>query len=68
MMVHYFLDTCCLRCCITEFMFQKYRHIPEIGTTLIWPAHFTHKHRGGMVLKGEKLYVTGWVMITPDDF
>ena len=52
----------------TEFMFQKYRHIPEVGTTLIWPAHFTHKHRGGMVLKGEKLYVTGWVMITPDDF
>ena len=52
----------------TEFMFQKYRHVPEVGTTLIWPADFTHKHRGGMVIKGEKVYVTGWIMSTPDNF
>tara|TARA_Y100000004_G_scaffold115555_1_gene129784 strand:- start:48 stop:713 length:666 start_codon:yes stop_codon:yes gene_type:complete len=52
----------------TEFIFQKYRHVPEVGTTLIWPADFTHKHRGGMVIKGEKVYVTGWIMATPDNF
>ncbi len=44
----------------TEFLFQKRRIKPEVGTTLIWPAYFTHPHRGNPVLKGSKLYITGW--------
>ena len=44
----------------TEFLHQAKRIKPEVGTTLIWPAYFTHLHRGGMVLKGEKIYITGW--------
>lgn len=32
---------------------------PEKGKTLIWPAEWTHAHRGGLVKK-EKYIVTGW--------
>ena len=44
----------------TEFLFQSKRFKPEIGTTLIWPAAFTHLHRGNPVLAGKKTYLTGW--------
>ena len=54
----------------TEFLHQSLRIKPEIGTTLIWPAHFTHAHRGNPPLKGNKIYVTGWfhgVQHLPED-
>jgi len=44
----------------TEFLYQSKRIEPVVGRTLIWPAYFTHLHRGNPPLKGEKYYVTGW--------
>ena len=44
----------------TEFLFQSKRIEPEVGTTIIWPAYFTHPHRGNPVLSGRKTYITGW--------
>ena len=44
----------------TEFLYQSKRIDPKIGKTLIWPAQFTHPHRGNPVLSGVKTYVTGW--------
>ena len=44
----------------TEFLYQSKRIISEVGKTLIWPASFTHLHRGNPPLKGEKYYITGW--------
>ena len=44
----------------TEFLYQHKRIEPEVGKTLIWPATFTHLHRGNPPLKGEKYYITGW--------
>ena len=44
----------------TEFLYQSKRIKPVVGTTLIWPAYFTHLHRGNPPLKGEKYYITGW--------
>lgn len=44
----------------TEFLYQKRRIKPTTGTMLIWPAYFTHHHRGGLVLNGDKYVVTGW--------
>ena len=44
----------------TEFLFQHKRCEPITGRTLIWPAFFTHLHRGNPVLKGRKVYLTGW--------
>ena len=44
----------------TEFLLQHKRYNPEVGNLLIWPAAFTHKHRGNPPLKGNKVYSTGW--------
>jgi len=45
----------------TEFLHQSLRIDPVVGRTLIWPAGFTHMHRGLMPLDGEKMYITGWL-------
>ncbi len=45
----------------TEFKFQKHREIPEVGKLVIWPASFTHTHRGGMITDGIKYIATGWI-------
>jgi prolyl 4-hydroxylase len=34
---------------------------PERGKTLIWPAEWTHAHSGGVVTKGFKHIITGWI-------
>ena len=44
----------------TEFLHQSLRIEPVVGRTLIWPAGYTHMHRGLMPLDGEKMYITGW--------
>ena len=44
----------------TEFLYYKKRVQPERGKLIIWPAHFTHVHRGGLVLEGMKYVITGW--------
>ena len=45
----------------TEFLHQSLRIEPIVGRTLVWPAGFTHMHRGNPPLDGEKMYITGWV-------
>ena len=44
----------------TEFLHQSMRVKPKVGQLVIWPAAFTHKHRGNPPLKGQKTYITGW--------
>lgn len=34
---------------------------PEIGKTLIWPAEWTHAHRGEVLQAGSKYIITGWM-------
>jgi len=34
---------------------------PQKGLTLIWPADWTHAHRGNVVEGGEKYIITGWL-------
>ena len=36
---------------------------PQTGKTLIWPAEWTHAHRGGIVKSGTKYIITGWLDI-----
>lgn len=45
----------------TEFLHQSRRIKPEKGKVIIWPAQFTHIHRGNPPLSGEKYIVTGWL-------
>ena len=47
----------------TEFLHQSKRIKLEKGGCLIWPAGFTHTHRGSPPLKGEKMYITGWFRV-----
>jgi hypothetical protein len=44
----------------TEFLWQKRRVKPESGKCVIWPAHFTHLHRGNPVYTKFKYIITGW--------
>lgn len=45
----------------TEFLYQRLRIKPEKNTVVLWPAAFTHTHRGNTVLGDESKYiVTGW--------
>lgn len=44
----------------TEFLYQHLRVKPTTGTVLIWPAAFSHVHRGNPPLKETKYIITGW--------
>ena len=45
----------------TEFLYQKLRIPPVENKLIIWPADYTHTHRGNMVLGDSYKYiVTGW--------
>jgi len=45
----------------TEFLYQHLRVQPKQGRFVMWPAAFTHPHRGNPPLSGEKYIGTGWV-------
>lgn len=45
----------------TEFLYQSLRFKPKAGTFILFPAHFTHTHRGNPPLKGCKYIATGWI-------
>jgi len=45
----------------TEFLYQKKRFSPTENTMVLWPAAYTHAHRGNPVLGANHKYiVTGW--------
>jgi hypothetical protein len=44
----------------TEFLYQQKRYPARKGDICIFPAHFTHPHRGNPPLSGEKYIMTGW--------
>jgi hypothetical protein len=44
----------------TEFMFHRIKIQPRKGLTLMWPATWTHLHRGLPSPTTEKIICTGW--------
>lgn len=48
----------------TEFLWQGVRVKPKAGTCVIWPAQFTHPHRGNPVYSHDKYIATGWYTYT----
>lgn len=50
----------------TDFVLYNLSIKPEKGKTLIWPAEWTHAHRGSVVKQGPKYITTGWLQL-PDD-
>ena len=45
----------------TEFLYQKRRIKPKKARCVLWPASFTHVHRGNPPLSADKYILTGWV-------
>ena len=44
----------------TEFKFQDFETDAEAGTIVIWPAYWTHMHRGIVSNTHNKYILTGW--------
>jgi prolyl 4-hydroxylase len=47
----------------TFFSHYDLKIIPKTGKTLIWPAEWTHAHKGDIVKSGTKYIITGWLDI-----
>ena len=51
----------------TEFLNQSLRVSPKKGTLAIFPAYFTHLHRGNPPLNTVKYIITGWLhLVSPN--
>jgi len=46
----------------TEFHYQGIKTKPKKGTLVIFPAGFTHTHKGHVPISDEKYVVTSWLM------
>lgn len=44
----------------TEFIYQHKKITPTKGTCVIWPAGYTHSHRGNPPYISDKYIATGW--------
>lgn len=44
----------------THFKYQNVTSPAKKGLTLIWPAYFTHTHKGQISYNEEKYIITGW--------
>ena len=51
----------------TEFLYQNRREQAVQGDVLIFPAGFTHTHRGNPPIGGTKYLATTWAIIQPPD-
>jgi hypothetical protein len=49
----------------TEFPHYGLKVTPVAGKTLIWPAEWTHAHRGCVTRTPKKYIVTGWLHLAP---
>lgn len=46
----------------TEFLYQRRKVTPRVGSLLVAPAGFTHTHRGNMPRGGPKYIATSWIL------
>jgi len=51
----------------TEFLYQNRRELPKQGDVLIFPAGYTHTHRGNPPIGGDKYLITSWALVQDHD-
>ena len=51
----------------TEFLYQNRRELPKQGDVLIFPAGYTHTHRGNPPIGGDKYLITSWALIQDEE-
>ena len=51
--------------CGTEFPYQEKTVTPKTARTVIWPADWTHPHKGVTPNQGTKYIATGWFYFLP---
>lgn len=51
----------------TEFLIQSKRVKPKQGTVVLFPAEYTHIHRGNPPISNVKYIMTGWIEYIPHD-
>ena len=51
----------------TEFLYQNRRELPRQGDVLIFPAGYTHTHRGNPPIGGDKYLVTSWALVQDEE-
>jgi hypothetical protein len=49
----------------TEFLYQRRRISPRVGSLVIAPSGFTHTHRGNTPRGGDKYIATSWILFQP---
>ena len=50
----------------TDFFHQKMSFQPTKGTLVLWPAAYTHMHRGAFLTGDKSKYIaTGWFLREP---
>ena len=45
----------------TEFPYQEIVLQPKQGLCAVWPAYWTHPHKGVTPNRGDKYIATGWI-------
>ena len=51
----------------TENYYQNRRELPKQGDVLLFPAGFTHTHRGNPPIGGDKYLITSWALIQDEE-
>jgi len=51
----------------TEFLYYPMRIKPKTGRVSIFPANFTHTHRGNPPISNTKYIITGWIVLVGGD-